>query len=77
MLIILNSCYRRCLMQSAIKEKIAAVHFLSNALRSKIFKKAYGCLLKDRRKGGFSIQCNLASAVFQFYLRTILRGMKN
>ena len=31
---------------------MAAVHFLSNALRPKIFKKANGCVLKDRRKAG-------------------------
>ena len=36
--------------QSTITEKMAAVHFLCNALRSKIFKKANGCLLKHRRK---------------------------
>ena len=33
-------------------EKMAAVRFPSNALRSKIFKKANGCLLKDKRKAG-------------------------
>ena len=33
-----------------VTEKMAAVHFLCNALRSKIFKKANGCLLKHRRK---------------------------
>ena len=34
--------------QSTITEKMAAVHFPSNALRSKIFKKANRCLLKYR-----------------------------
>ena len=38
--------------QSTITEKMAAVHFSSNALRSKIFEKANGCLLKDRRRAG-------------------------
>ena len=33
--------------QSTITEKIAAAHFPSNALRSKIFKKANGCFLKE------------------------------
>ena len=37
-------------LQSMITEKMTAVHFPSNALRSKIFKEANGCLLKDRRK---------------------------
>ena len=32
--------------------KMATVHFPSNVLGSKIFKKANGCLLKDRRKTG-------------------------
>ena len=36
--------------KSTMTEKMAAVHFPSNALRSKILKKANGCLLKDRRK---------------------------
>ena len=31
---------------------MAAVDFPSNALRSKIFNKSNGCLLKDRRKAG-------------------------
>ena len=31
---------------------MAIVHFPSNALRSKIFKKSSGCLLKDGRKAG-------------------------
>ena len=31
---------------------MAAVGFPSNALRSKILKKANGCVLKDRRKAG-------------------------
>ena len=31
---------------------MAAVHFPINALWSKIFKKANGCLLKDGRKAG-------------------------
>ena len=35
--------------QSMITEKMVAVHFPSNALRSKTFTKANGCLLKDRR----------------------------
>ena len=39
-----------CLIASTITEKMGAVHFPGNALRSKIFKKANGCLLKDRRK---------------------------
>ena len=39
-------------MQSMITKKMAAVHFPSNAFRSKIFKKVNGCLLKDRRKAG-------------------------
>ena len=38
--------------ESTITEKMAAVHFPSNALRSKIFKKANRCLWKDRRKAG-------------------------
>ena len=38
--------------QSTITEKTAAVHFTRNALRSKIFKRANGCLLKNRRKTG-------------------------
>ena len=38
--------------ESTITEKMAAVHFPSNALRSKIFKKANECLLKDKRKAG-------------------------
>ena len=38
--------------KSTITEKMATVHFLSNALRAKILKKANGCLLKDRRKAG-------------------------
>ena len=37
-------------IQSTITEKMAAVHFSSNALRFKIFKKANECLLKDRRQ---------------------------
>ena len=35
-----------------ITEKMAAVHFPGNALRSKIFKKANNCLLNDGRKAG-------------------------
>ena len=35
--------------KSTITEKMAAVHFPSNALRSKIFRKN---LLKDKRKKG-------------------------
>ena len=35
-----------------LREKMATVHFPGNALRSKIFKKANACLLKDRRKTG-------------------------
>ena len=35
-----------------IIERMAAVHFLSNALQSKIFKKANRCLLKDRLEAG-------------------------
>ena len=31
---------------------MAAVHFPSNVLRSKIFKKANECLLKDKRNAG-------------------------
>ena len=31
---------------------MAAEHFPTNALQSKIFKKASECLLKDRRKAG-------------------------
>ena len=38
--------------KSTITEKMAAVHFPANALLSKIFKKANGRLLKDRRKAG-------------------------
>ena len=38
--------------ESTITEKMAAVHFPSNALRSKIFRKANECLLKDKRKTG-------------------------
>ena len=38
--------------QSTITEKMAAVHFPSNAFRSKIFREANGCVLKDRRKAG-------------------------
>ena len=33
-------------------EKIEAVHFPGESLRSKIFKKMNGCLLKDTRKTG-------------------------
>ena len=43
------------LVKSTITEKMAAVHFPSNALRSKIFKKANGCLLKERHKAGSSV----------------------
>ena len=39
-------------IESMIMEKMAAVHFPSDALRSKIFKKTSKCLFKDRRKGG-------------------------
>ena len=39
-----------CLIASTITEKMGAVHFPGNALRSKIFNKANGCFLKDRRK---------------------------
>ena len=65
-----------CLLASTITEKMAAVNFPSNALRSKIFKKANGCLLKDRRKveDGFVysakishhsvILCHLYSVIF-------------
>ena len=42
----------QCGDQSTITEKMAVVHFPSNGLRSKICKKANGCLLKDRRKAG-------------------------
>ena len=35
-----------------ITEKMAAVHLPSDAFRPKIFNKANGCLLKDRRKAG-------------------------
>ena len=35
-----------CTWQTKITEKVAAEHFPSNALRSKIFKKANGCLLE-------------------------------
>ena len=38
--------------QSTITEKMAAVHFPSNALRFKILKKANGCRLKDKCKTG-------------------------
>ena len=38
--------------QSMITENMAAVHFPSNALRSKIFMKPNGCLVKDRRTAG-------------------------
>ena len=38
------------ILKSTITEKMAAVHFPGNALRSKVFKKANGCLLKDKRK---------------------------
>ena len=31
---------------------MAAVHFLTDAMRSKIIKRANGCLLKDIRKAG-------------------------
>ena len=31
---------------------MATVHFRCNTMRSKIFKKANGCLLKDGRKPG-------------------------
>ena len=37
-------------LQSTVTQKMAAAHFPSNALRSKIFEKANGCLLKDRCK---------------------------
>ena len=37
-------------MKSTVTEKMAAVHFPCNALRSKIFKEANGYLLKDKRK---------------------------
>ena len=40
------------LLPLTITEKMATVHFPSNALRSKIFMKAKGCPLKDRRKTG-------------------------
>ena len=33
-------------------ERMAAVYFPNNALLSKIFKKANGCFLKDRRQAG-------------------------
>ena len=45
-------CYAEFIPQSTITENMAAVHFPSNALRSKIFKKANGSLLKDRHKTG-------------------------
>ena len=35
-----------------ITEKMATLHFPSNALRSKSFMKAKECFLKDRRKAG-------------------------
>ena len=38
--------------KSRITEKTAAVHFPGNALTFKIFRKANGRLLKDRRKAG-------------------------
>ena len=38
--------------QSTITEKMVVVHFPGNALRSKIFKKANGCLLKGRYTAG-------------------------
>ena len=58
---------------------MAAVHFPSNALRSKIFKKASGCLLKDRPKAGgrfvysvkishhYVILCHLYSVIFNWH----------
>ena len=45
-------CHAEFIPQSKITEKMAAVHFPSNALRSKISKKANGSLLKDRHKAG-------------------------
>ena len=60
-------------------EKMSAVCFLSNALQSKIFKKANGCRLKDRRKAGSrfvysakifhhqAILCHLCSVIFNLY----------
>ena len=43
--------------QSTITEKMAAVHFPSNALRPKIYKKANGCLLKDECKRSICLFC--------------------
>ena len=40
------------IFQSTITKKMAAVHYPINALWSKIFKSANGCLLKDRPKAG-------------------------
>ena len=40
------------LLPLTITEKMTTVHFPSNALPSKIFMKAKGCLFKDRRKAG-------------------------
>ena len=63
-------------IQSTITEKMTAIHFPSNALRSKIFEKVNGCLLKDRHKTGgrfvYSVKisyhqvilCDLYSVIF-------------
>ena len=54
-------------MPSTITEKMAAVHFPSNALRSNIFRKANGCLLKDRRKaaGRFFYSVDIGNAAWE------------
>ena len=58
---------------------MAAVHFPNNALLSKIFKKANGCLLKNRREAGgrfvYSAKichhCDLVSSLFSDFQLTL------
>ena len=72
----LNLGYCNSRSESTITQKMAAVYFPSNALRSKIFQKANRCLLKGRRKAGgrfvyfakmshhLVILCSLYSVIF-------------
>ena len=46
---------------------LSIVHFPGNALRSKIFKKSNGCLLKDGRKAGRPPPICLLSKTSHYY----------
>ena len=62
--------------ESTITEKMAAVDFPSNALRSKIFNKSNGCLLKDRRKAGGDLFILLKFLIILFGVGFFLSFLK-